>query len=132
MNETREELERAVIASALNLFDYMGSASFCIPIPGTNPQLIVASGEREKVSELATQKHQWQRDLVADAVEIADEAALHEIAFHTEEVGDWRRLFVSEVDPIMRRAMHYAIRRGLIERKEGEPHLVRFVKETGG
>lgn len=72
-----------------------------------------------------------EHTLLADAVEIADEAALHEIAFHTEEVGDWRRLFVSEVDPIMRRAMHYAIRRGLIERKEGEPHLVRFVKEAG-
>ena len=78
--------------------------------------------------------------LLADAAEIADEAAADLIERESLRAGDWwdtRYAInglgdyneVDECDPI-NKALSYLDRRGLIERKEGEPHLVRFVKEA--
>lgn len=84
--------------------------------------------------------------LLADAVEIADDACrttietecsrwpdgiyfagqpthLHTWWFDTAEVEPY-------VKPHIARALSYLGRRDLIERKEGEPHLVRFVEEA--
>lgn len=78
------------------------------------------------------------RDLLADAVEIADQAAGDMIETECRCIGDWFDTAfainglgnyneVDECDPLVD-AVSYLDRRGLIERKEGEPHLVRFVE----
>ncbi len=51
-NVARQELERAVIQAALNLYAETGAASFRLPIPGTTPKLYVCSGEAENVESL--------------------------------------------------------------------------------
>lgn len=72
------------------------------------------------------------RALLADAVEIADEAARELIESESIDCGDWWDTHsegFSEDDGAAQRAISYLDRRGLIERKEGEPHLVRFREE---
>jgi hypothetical protein len=50
--DPRKALELAVINAATNLFAHMGAAGFCLPIPNTNPEVIVAAGERISVIAL--------------------------------------------------------------------------------
>lgn len=49
---TREELQSRVIAAVLDLFGETGTASFCLPVPGTTPTLYVAAGEVEAIRRL--------------------------------------------------------------------------------
>jgi hypothetical protein len=52
MKPTTEQLEQAVIAAALDLFNHTLSAGFVLPIPGTTPTVVVAAGTAEHVSRL--------------------------------------------------------------------------------
>ena len=72
-------------------------------------------------------------DFLADAVEIADDAALATVecySFHDGRSGLWDTGTARSTLTRQRldRAISYLDRRGLIERKEGEPHMVRFVE----
>lgn len=74
------------------------------------------------------------RDLLADAVELADTSCKSDIetgcVWLGQDVGRWydTRQDLAEDQEYIDRAIYYLDRRGLIERKEGEPHLVRFVE----
>ena len=68
-------------------------------------------------------------ELLADAVEIADEACWELIVSECLRVDPWWNTQFSastEIDY----ALSYLDRRGLIERKAGEAHMVRFVEEA--
>ncbi len=49
MSDQRKTLEQAVIDAAQALLAAMGSAAFCIPIPGTDPPLYVAAGQPHQI-----------------------------------------------------------------------------------
>jgi hypothetical protein len=74
------------------------------------------------------------RILLADAVEIADEACRELIRSEFMQAAGY---YVCNIayeypegnDDELRHALAYLGRRGLIVRKEGEPHMVRFVEE---
>lgn len=74
--------------------------------------------------------------LLADAVELADESCKSDIecgcAWLGQDADRWydTRQALAEDQDHIGRAIHYLDRRGLIERKAGEPHLVRFVEEV--
>lgn len=75
-----------------------------------------------------------EQALLADAVEEADESTRTTIESYCPSSEGWWDTSAaepSEVGEIVDWSLSYLDRRGLIERKEGEPHLVRFVKETG-
>ena len=74
--------------------------------------------------------------LLADAVEIADEACRETVERRSWRVDGVFPCWWDTGDPRSKktrdeldRALSYLSRRGLIERKPGEPHLVRFVEE---
>lgn len=73
-----------------------------------------------------------EQRLLADAVDLADEASREVILlepFNRWENGamwyDTARVMPTAKGHVAR-ALSYLDRRGLIERKEGEPHMVRF------
>lgn len=77
--------------------------------------------------------------LLADAVEIADEAEMSLIECGCQQVEvDGRTWYdtryyadamLAEDQEFVARALSYLDRRGLIERKEGEAHLVKFMED---
>lgn len=79
-----------------------------------------------------------QQDLLADAVEEADRSYRELIKFESWPMYDgWLdvRIVGTASDlgariQAMNGALSYLERRGLIERKDGEPHLVRFTGEA--
>lgn len=48
----RKKLEKELIEAALNLMDFMKTASVKIPIPNTDPVVYVVIGEAEKINSL--------------------------------------------------------------------------------
>lgn len=75
------------------------------------------------------------RELLADAVEEADASYRAFIESECRAVGDYYDAretaeFADLTGGTLDRAISYLDRRGLIERKAGEPHLVRFVEES--
>lgn len=67
-------------------------------------------------------------DLLADAVEIADANSRLILQRECKTRDGW--MVVPPMIGWLGDAAHYLDRRGLIERKSGEPHLIRFVEET--
>jgi len=68
--------------------------------------------------------------LEADAVEEADGSFRSLIESECILDGGWWETRTDDDEPTIARALSYLDRRGLIERKPGEPHLIRFVEET--
>lgn len=48
----RKKLEKELVEAALNLMDFMKTASAKIPIPNTDPVVYVVVGEAEKINDL--------------------------------------------------------------------------------
>ena len=71
--------------------------------------------------------------LLADAVEEADDSTRTTVESCCPRADDWwdtSAAYPGDTQQIVEWSLSYLDRRGLIERKEGEPHLVRFVEEA--
>jgi hypothetical protein len=66
--------------------------------------------------------------MLADALDEADDSFRSQIELECREIHGWYNINTAEIGVVnISKALAYLEKRGLIERKAGEPHLVRFV-----